>query len=101
MSMSGVDNLDEKSPAQLAAEERGRLALVTWCGRKRGRQAVLCRLTGIDKGAMSKMCHGEYAIGFELAVILDIATCGELRAETLCPSRAHLLDGLLRQRKAG
>lgn len=92
MSMSGVDNLDTKSPALVEAEERGRLALVAWCGKSRGRQAVLCRLTGIDKGAMSKMHGGEYAISLEIALILEVATCGELRAEVLCPSRAHLLE---------
>lgn len=98
MSMSGVDNTFDKAPAMLEAEERGRVLLVAWCGRKRGRQALLCRLTGIDKGAMSKMCAGEYAIGFEVAVILEVATCGELAAEKLCPSRADLLAAMLRQR---
>lgn len=96
--MSGVDNALGKTADELAADERGRLVLVTWCGKKRGRQALLCRKTGIDKGAMSKMCKGEYAIGLEVALIIDVATRGDLPAETLCPSRAHLLAAMMRMR---
>lgn len=98
MPRSGVDNTLIKTPAMLEADERGRLALVAYCGKRRGQQARLCMATGIDKGALSKMCGGGYGIGLEVALILEVATAGALKAEVLCPSRANLLSAMLRQR---
>lgn len=93
MSMSGVDNWIETTPAMRKAEEAGRNALRRYC-KARGAQAALCHQTGIDKGAMSRMISGRYQISLELAVILEVATEGALRAEVLCPSRAHLVKAL-------
>lgn len=81
----------------LADEEAGRSALRKAC-RGRGAQAELCARSGIDRGALSRMISGETGITLEAALALDIATAGALAAETLCPSRAHLLAALLRQR---
>ena len=99
MSMSGVDNWMEKTPGILQAEEAGRQALRLYCA-GRGKQARLCDITGIDKAAMSRMISGKdgYMIGLEVAIILEVATAGALRAEVLCPSRAHLLCDLMERR---
>lgn len=97
MSMSGVDNLPEKSPEMLKAEEAGRNSLIRYCG-QRGAHTRLCEQTGIDKGAISRMKSGRHSISLELAIILEVATGGTLTVETLCPSRAHLLVALLRAR---
>jgi hypothetical protein len=95
--MSGVYNLLEKSPEILKAEEAGRNALIRYCG-QRGAHTRLCEQTGIDKGAITRMKTGGQGISLELAIILEVATAGALTIEILCPSRAHLLEALLRAR---
>lgn len=81
-----------------AAEMRGQLALRAYFNRQIGLQKLLAEATGLHQASLCRMSKHKAAISFEDAVLIDIATKGELRAEDLCPSRADLLTRLLLQR---
>jgi DNA-binding transcriptional regulator YdaS (Cro superfamily) len=93
-------NTEPKSAELLAAEKAGQEALNEYCRRELGIQAELRRNTGIFASDLSRMCRGRKAISFENAVLLDLATNGELPAEVLCPSRAKLIQRLFLTRAA-
>lgn len=87
-----------KAPELIAAEARGQAALRAYFDRKIGLQSLLAEATGLHNSSLCRMSRQQAAISFEDAVLIDIATKGELRAEDLCPSRADLLARLLLQR---
>jgi hypothetical protein len=101
--MNSDDNLIEKSTERLQAEEAARDALRKYC-RGYGRQSELCRATGIHEATMSRMKSGKgckggtSTINLEHAIAIEIASKGKLRAEILCPEKAHLLEAMFRQR---
>lgn len=86
----------QKSPELVQAELAGKEALRKWFYSGVGRQAEVARRTGMFPGNLSKMARPDgYGIGLEAAVLIEVATEGDLRAEVLCPSRADVLAKLL------
>lgn len=78
---------------------QGKEVLRRYLRDRQGRQATVSQLTGISTPALSKMANmPEYRLSFEAAVLIELATEGELRTEQLCPSRAAVLNDLLRMR---
>lgn len=68
---------------------------------RQGRQATVARRSGISTPVLSKMANqADYRLNFEAAVLIEVATDGELKADQLCPARADALAGLLRVRGA-
>jgi DNA-binding transcriptional regulator YdaS (Cro superfamily) len=66
-----------------------------------GRQAELARISGLLPGTLSNMAnHPTHGINLEAAMILEVATSGELPAEALCPSGAKLLERFFLTRAA-
>lgn len=89
-----------KSPELIEAEEAAAYALSAYFSRGFGVQAKLSRDTGIEPSTLSKMGKGTGPISLEQAILIDVATDGELRAEFLCPSRADLLARFVLHRAA-
>lgn len=87
-----------KAPALIEAEARGQAALRAYFDRRIGLQKLLAEATGLHQSALCRMSKQETPIAFEDAVLIEIATEGELRTEQLCPSRADLLVRFLLQR---
>ena len=85
----------EKDPALLEAEAEGCAVLRKYLKAEMGRQAALARVTGICPPSLTNMSKGGQIIGLDHAVVLEVATAGELRAEVLCPSRAKMLADFL------
>ena len=78
------------------AEIDGKAKLRTWFRSGVGRQAETSRRTGIFPAILSKMANVPgYGIGFEYAVLIEVATEGAVPAHVLCPSRADALGKLL------
>ena len=84
-----------QSPDEMAGKE----ALYLYFRKYHGRQAELARATGIKTAVLSKMA-GEppYIITLDAAMLIELATKGELRADVLCPSRAGLMANWLAAR---
>lgn len=80
-----------KPAALVQAEQHASEALYNYFRGGHGVQARISRETGIEAPALSKMGKGA-PISFEHAILLDVATGSQLRAEMLCPSRADLLS---------
>lgn len=99
MTKRGIENWMEKTDEQLAAEDAGREVLQKYCA-ERGVQARICRRTNILPSALCRLIKGENQIHLEAALLIEMATDGEVRAEVLCPSRAPLLQAVMRQRSA-
>lgn len=87
-----------KTDDLLEAEQAGRVMLNTYTRAKQGNQAALARKTDLLAGTICKMCNGGTQISMEAAILIEVATEGVLRADKLCPSRAELLDQLLKLR---
>lgn len=80
-------------PAELIqAEREGQEALRLFFRRDIGVQAAIARTTGIHAPVLSRMGSGRSPISVEHAMLISVATNGELTASKLCPSRADLLD---------
>jgi DNA-binding transcriptional regulator YdaS (Cro superfamily) len=88
----------EKSPDTLQAEQEAAEALTVYFERGLGHQAMLVRATGIPAPVLCKMGKGRYPVSLEQAMLIDLASNGELKAEQLCPSRAALLATFMLQR---
>lgn len=78
-------------------EDAGREQLQAYCS-IRGRQADICRKSGLDKAELSRMLTGDRAIGLEAALRIEVATKGKFTVEILCPSKAYLLRAALLMR---
>jgi hypothetical protein len=77
-------------------EQIGKTALYRYFREYHGCQAKMSRDTGIHVGVLSKMAsYPEYVITLDAAMMIEVATNGELRADVLCPSRADTLAQFL------
>lgn len=61
-----------------------------------GRQKETAAASGILASTLSSMAHGRIPITLESAVLIDVATEGAVRAQSLCPTRAEALNQFLR-----
>jgi DNA-binding transcriptional regulator YdaS (Cro superfamily) len=82
---------EAKSPEELAAEKSGQDILFHYCRMRPGRAAQLARQTGLLPGVISRMSNYLTPVSCEVALLLEVATKGELKAVELCPARAGLL----------
>lgn len=83
----------EMGRVQSPAEQEGKRALHRYVREFHGRQAQLSRATGLHTVVLSKMANQpEYIITLDAAMMMEVATEGELRADVLCPSRAELME---------
>lgn len=98
MPKSCTNNNVPKPPELVAAEAAGKEALRRYCRDRQGRAADIARKTDILPPVLSKMANQGTYINLEAAVLIEVATEGELRAEVLCPARADVLGDLLRLR---
>lgn len=88
-------------PAELVkAEEEACAALREFFSRDLGLQAQMARDTGVSPAILSRMGKGRQCISIEHAMLIELASRGELRAEQLCPARADILGRFLLQRAA-
>lgn len=92
---------NSKDPAMLRAELKAQAALYQYFRRRHGIQKELAVKTGIVAPLLSQLanCEGK-SIALEAAIKIDIATNGELKAETLCPSEASVIQAFLKSREA-
>lgn len=90
------------TPEQLAAEQAGKAALYNYCRGGIGRQKELAEETGILASILSRLAlDPNKPINLEHAVLIDVATNGELPAEVLCPARADVLAKLIERHMRG
>lgn len=83
-----------KKPELQQAEQAAAEALHNYFYRGLGVQARMARATGINPSALSKMGYGG-PISLEQAMLIEVASNGELSAAMLCPSRAELIEKFL------
>lgn len=104
--MIDLDTPPEKPAELLAKEEAARDALRKYC-RGHGKQVDLCRKTGIDQATISRLISGKPSKGtrngtttasLEQALLIEVHTAGQVRADVLCPSKAYLLRAALLMR---
>lgn len=86
---------EEKAPELVAAEAQASAMLRQYLRSLVGRNAAIARATGIYAPSLSRMGTGKHPITLDSAVLLEVASEGELRAELLCPSRADLIGKFL------
>lgn len=98
MPKSSTGNNTPKTEEQIRAEQAGRQALRSWLKAETGRQARICHVSGILPAVMSRMANKTTHINLEAAILIEVATDGEVPAEVLCPSRAEVLKTMMRQR---
>lgn len=98
MPKSSTRNRVPKSEQQLLEEKAGRQALRSWLKEETGRQARICKSSGILPAVMSHMANKETHINLEAAILIEVASEGALKAEVLCPSRAEVLKTMMRLR---
>lgn len=89
-----------KSPELIAAEQAGKEALRKYFYSGRARQKEMEEKTGMLSSALSRMANKDVHINLDAAVMMEVASCGELRAEVLCPERADVLREFLQLREA-
>lgn len=99
MPKPSINTREDKTPELIAAEAAGNEALRRYCRERQGRATELARKSGLLISVLSKMANKGRHINLEAAALIEVATDGELRAETLCPSRADTLQRLLDLRK--
>lgn len=87
-----------KSDEVLQLEKVAAAALDTYFNSGYGVQAMVARDTGIPAPMLTKMRKGTYPVGLEQALLLEMASGGELQAGMLCPSRADLIEYFLQLR---
>lgn len=87
------------TPEQRELQKQGQKALRTYFQGAIGRQKIIAESIGIYASMLSRMSCGHTAISLEVAIALDVATNGELRAEVLCPIQADVLQRFIRQRQ--
>lgn len=88
-----------KSDEILQAEKAAAEALNAYFDSGYGVQAMMVRDTGIPAPVLTKMRKpGNYPISLEHAMLMEMASNGELTAELLCPARAELLARFLNTR---
>lgn len=87
-----------KSPELLQAEQDAAKALAAYFRRDFGIQAQMARETGLGAAALSKMSKLRGPISMEQAILMDLASNGELSAEMLCPARADVIGRFLLSR---
>lgn len=98
MPKSSIRNKIPKTEEELRAEKEGQQALRTWLKAETGRQARICKSSGILPAVMSRMANKDTHINLEAAILIEVASEGALPAEVLCPSRAEALKTMMRQR---
>lgn len=81
----------DKDPALAEKEREGQELLHRYTRARSGVQAELIRKTGMFPAVMSRMSNFKAPITLEAAIMLEVATDGELQAEKLCPGRAQLI----------
>lgn len=83
---------EKPSPAIVKAEQKAREKLMSYFRREFGLQAEMARKTGIKASFLSRLANrAEHSIPLETAILMELATNGELKAEVMCPSRADML----------
>lgn len=100
MPHGAIRTRQEKAPELEQAEREGQDLLHGYCRAQAKNQKALSDATGMLPATVSRMANYHARITFEAAVLIDVATAGQLPAERLCPSRAHLLEQFLQQRTA-
>lgn len=97
-----IKRIGVTKPEELVqAEAAGKQLLYNFCRAKHGNQSLLIRTTGLLGPTVSRMANKpEAPINLEAALLMDVATNGELPVEKLCPGRADLIAQFLQQRAA-
>lgn len=86
-------------PELRKAERKAQRELRKYIEKEHGRQKQLAADTGIQATFLSRLMNREnQVIAMENAVLIDLATKGELKAEMLCPSRADVIQRFLQSR---
>lgn len=84
-----------KSHKQTEADMAGKEALRAYLDRERGNYVRMARDTGISIAVISKMVNRPtYIITLDAALLMELATQGELTVDVLCPSRAELVSDI-------
>lgn len=87
-------------PAIIEAEKEAQAKLHAYMRRRHGIQRELARNTGIKAAFLSKLSNKpNQVIAMETAILIELATDGELKAEDLCPARASVIRRFLEARK--
>jgi hypothetical protein len=91
---------DRERDGALSVEEvAGKQFLHNWFCSGRARQAETARRSGIAAAALSKIArNAEYPVGLEYAILIEIATDGQVPAHILCPSRSEALERFVAMR---
>lgn len=98
--MQRKDPMLPKSDELLQAEQDAANALDAYFHSGYGLQAMISRETGLAPPILSRMAKGRQPIPLEQAILIELASNGELRVETLCPSCAPLLVQFMLARAA-
>lgn len=82
-----------KSHVPTELELAGKAAMRAYLDRTRGNYTRMARDTGISLAVISKMVNRpDYIITLDAALMMELATDGELTVDVLCPSRAELVS---------
>lgn len=85
-------NTDSNKPAELlAAEHEGQEMLLEFFRGGFRRLRDLHERTGVAEATLSRMARNKHPISMEVAILIEVATEGELPAEKLCPSMAGVM----------
>lgn len=87
-----------KSPELATAERKGQDLLHSHCRQRVGNAKDLVDNTGLHASVISRMSNYTTPINLEAAMLLDVASNGQLPADVLCPSRADLIQRFIASR---
>lgn len=86
-------------PKITKAEKKAQQILRDYFWQHRSEQKRIAQETGIKQPFLSRLANKEgQTIALETAMLIEIATNGELRAEALCPARAEVIKKFLNSR---
>lgn len=88
-------------PKILEAEQEAQKMLYAHLRKYHGVQRDLSARTGIQATFLSKLANKPgQVIALETAILIELGTDGELRAEDLCPARADVIAQFLQARNS-
>lgn len=86
-------------PAIIEQEIEAQDILRQYVDDQHGNQKRLALDTGINATFISRLCNKPgQTIALETAILIELATGGKLRAESLCPARAEVIRRFLAAR---
>jgi DNA-binding transcriptional regulator YdaS (Cro superfamily) len=87
-------------PNIIRAEKKAQKMLYAYMRQRHGIQQELARETGIKASFLSRLANRDnQVIAMETAILIELASKGELKAELLCPARADVIKRFLAARQ--